>query len=216
MVGITISNSTPVMAAWGGCGSAIGNNPISIAAPYRSGRPLVLDIAMSRVAGGKVRLAARNGEKIPRGWIIDSRGRDTENPDDLPNGGALLPLGEHKGFAFAVMIEVLGAVITGSGMLGQIPFWVKDTRSPLNIGHAFIAIDIGSLMEPEEYYQRVEWMVDTLKNSALAEHSSGIFMPGELEWQIEEERKTAGIPITPEVWEDLEGVSRRYDEPLRT
>ena len=141
---------------------------------------------------------------------------ETTDPHDLTSGGALLPFGEHKGFALAIMLEVLGGVLAGSGMLGQIPFFVEDTRSSLDIGHAFIAIDIASLMDPDEFQGRLRWMVQTLKGSPPAEGSAGIFMPGELELQIEEERKAQGIPISPEVYRDLEGLSSRYHEPLPT
>lgn len=114
------------------------------------------------------------------------------------------------------MLELLSGVVTGAGMLGQIPFWLENTDFPLNIGHSFIAIDIASLMDPEELSGRIEWMVDTLRRSPIAEGSAGIFMPGELEWQREEERRARGIPISPEVYQDLQELASRYQESLRT
>ena len=216
MIGISISNVTPVMAAWGGRGSVIGNNPLSIAAPRKHGYPLVLDIAMSGVAGGKVRLAAKNQQKIPLGWIVDAAGRPTDDPQQLTSGGALVPFGEHKGFALGVMLEVLAGALTGSGMLGQIPFWMANMESSLNIGHAFFAVDIVALMDLEEFYRRVDWIVDSLKGSPVGEDSPGIFMPGEMEWEMEQKRRSDGIPVSPEVYRDLEELSSRYHVPLNS
>jgi LDH2 family malate/lactate/ureidoglycolate dehydrogenase len=214
MIGFSITNSTNVMVAWGGAKAVIGNNPLSIAVPYQKSKPLVLDISMSKIAGGKVRLAAKNKQKIPKGWIVDHYGKDTENPEDLPNGGALLPLGEHKGYGLAFMIEVLSGVLTGAGMLRQIPFWVKDPQTPLNIGHCFAALDIESFITLNSFKKRLSWIVHEMKSSSLAEGSQKIYIPGEKEWEIEEKRRREGIPISEEVWKDLKKLSKKYKEAL--
>jgi len=214
MIGFSITNSTNVMVAWGGAKAVIGNNPLSIAVPYQKGKPLVLDISMSRIAGGKVRLAAKNKQKIPKGWIVDQYGRDSENPEDLPHGGALLPLEGHKGYGLAFMIEVLSGVLTGAGMLRQIPFWVKDLQTPLNIGHCFAALDIERFITLASFKERLDWIVHEIKSSPLAEGSQRIYIPGEKEWEIEEKRRREGIPISEEVWEDLKKLSKIYQESL--
>lgn len=214
MIGISMSNSTPVMAAWGGSKRIIGNNPLSIACPYQEGKPIVLDISMSKVAGGKVRLAAKNIQKIPKDWIIDQKGRKTENPNDFPGGGALLPFGEHKGYGLAVIIEILTGVLTDAGMLRQIPLWIKNMVDPLNVGHCFIAIDIEAFMDLTNFKERLDWLVQELKSSPLAEGSKGVFMPGEMELEIERERRKDGIPISEEIWQDLKKLSKKYQESL--
>jgi len=212
MIGFSITNATNVMVAWGGAKAVIGNNPLSIAVPYQKGKPLVLDISMSKIAGGKVRLAAKNKQKIPKGWIVDYYGKDTENPDDLPNGGALLPLGEHKGYGLAFMIEVLSGVLTGAGMLRQIPFWVKDLQTPLDIGHCFAALDIESFITLASFKERLSWIVHEMKSSSLAEGFQKIYIPGEKEWEIEVKRRREGIPISEEIWKDLKRLSKNYQE----
>jgi LDH2 family malate/lactate/ureidoglycolate dehydrogenase len=214
MIGLSMSNGPPVMAAWGGAKGVICNNPLSIAAPYQAGRPIVLDIAMSRVAGGKVRLAAKNNQKIPIGWIIDRHGRNTENPNDLPEGGALLPFGEHKGYGLTVMLEILTGVLTGAGMMGQIPLWIKEIQSPLNVGHCFMAISIECFMDLGSFKERLNWVIQEIRSSPLAEGAKGVFFPGELELRVEEERRGMGIPISEGVWRDLKGMSEAYKEPL--
>jgi len=216
MIGFSATNTGPVMAAWGGTQRIIGNNPFSIAVPYQEGKTIVLDIAMSKVAGGKVRLAAKNNRKIPRGWIIDKQGRETENPHDLPDGGALLPFAEHKGYGLAFMMEIISGALVGAGMLRMIPRWFKEVKKPLDIGHCFAAIDIESFMELEEFKERLQWLIQEIKSSALSEGSRGVLFPGELEMRTEEERIVNGIPISENIWQDLKDLSRAYGEPLPT
>ena len=208
MIGLSVTNAGPVMAVWGGAKRVIGNNPLSIAVPYQEGTPIVLDIAMSRVAGGKVRLAAKNNQKIPKGWVIDKQGRDTENPHDLPEGGALLPFGEHKGYGLAFMMEIVSGALVGSGMLGMIPLWFRETKTPLNVGHCFAAIDIEGFMDSGQFRERLDWLIKEIKSSPLSEGSQGVFIPGELELMVEDDRTKNGIPVSENVWQDLEKLSQ--------
>lgn len=213
MIGVVTSNATPVMAAWGGVEAAIGNNPLSIGVPHREGPPIIFDAAMSKVAGGKVRLAAENDETIPEGWIVDEYGRPTTDPNDILDG-ALLPFGEHKGFALAVMVEILSAVVTGAGMLHQNPFWAKDLDAPLDVGHSFLAIDAARLIEPDEFARRLSWMVGSLRASGRTNGEDRVRMPGELEAETAERRRDHGIPVSTQVWTTLGGLSDRYDVAL--
>jgi LDH2 family malate/lactate/ureidoglycolate dehydrogenase len=215
MIGLSVSNTGPVMAAWGGAKRIIGNNPLSIAVPHQVGKPIVLDISMSRVAGGKVRLAAKNNQKIPKGWIIDKQGKETENPHDLPEGGALLPFGEHKGYGLAFMTEIVSGALVGSDMLGMIPLWFKETKTPLNIGHCFAAIDIEGFMDLEQFKQRMDWLIKEIKSSPLSEGSHGVFIPGELELMVEDDRTKNGIPVSENVWRDLKKLGQTHGETLK-
>jgi LDH2 family malate/lactate/ureidoglycolate dehydrogenase len=214
MVGLTTSNTTQNTAAWGGAKKIIGNDPLSIAVPYRDGEPLVFDISMSQAAGGKIKLAAKNNQKVPLGWGIDKLGRMTDNPNEIINGGARLPFGEHKGYGLAVMLEILNGVLTGAGMLSQITSWSKYPENPTNIGHCFAAVDIASFMDMAEFQQRLEWFVKEIKRSPLMEGSKGIFMPGEIEIGIEKERREKGIPISQKVWVELVEIAKNYQEEL--
>ena len=214
MIGIVLSNSASVMTAWGGARRIIGNNPLAFVAPYEPGKPILLDIAMSGVAGGKVRLYAKNNKKIPKGWILNKDGQNTTNPNELLAGGTLLPFGQHKGYGLAVAIEILTGVMTGAGMLTQIPLWIKDMTNPLNIGHVFIAINIADLMDFESYKERLYWMIQKLKSSPLAEGFNQIYFPGEIEQSTLDQRTTEGIPLSEEIWNDLIGLSRRYGVEL--
>lgn len=214
MVGISMTNGLPVMAAWGSAKGAIGNDPLSIAVPYKKGEPVVLDIAMSKVAGGKVRLAAKNKQKIPQNWIIDIQGKKTDDPNDLAKGGALLPFGEYKGYGLAVMVEILVGVLTGAGRLKEVKSWLKTPNAPIYTGHCFIAINIESFIPLEDFKERLDWVVKELKSSPLAEGSKGVFVPGEIEYEEELKRKEKGIPISEQIWKDLQKLSEDYQEPL--
>ncbi len=214
MIGFSMTGNTQVMAAWGGANKVIGNNPISVAVPYKEDMPIVLDISMSTVAGGKVRLAAKNKERIPKDWIVDKNGEFSDDPNALAEGGALLPFGGHKGYGLAVIIEILSAVLTGGGLLGQVPMWIKDFEEPLNIGHMFGAINIENFIEYDLFLERLEYTVEQLKNSTVAKGFSKIYIPGEIEYEKEKVRKKDGIQISEEIYADLKKISDSYQVPL--
>lgn len=206
MIGIAGSNCPPNMAVWGGSKSAIGNNPLAIAVPTGRDYPLVLDIAMSVVSGGKVRLAALKGDKIPWDWILDGQGRRTDNPEDLGQTGTLLPLG-HKGSGLAIIIEVLTSILTNSAMLSEIGLWFRDTSIPINNGQFFMALDIEALLPLETFKKRVDRMIDELKSTPPMEGSSGVYMPGEIDYNAEKACMKNGVPVAPEVIKALNDLA---------
>jgi LDH2 family malate/lactate/ureidoglycolate dehydrogenase len=187
---------------WGGSKSSIGNNPLAVAVPTGKEYPLVLDIAMSVVAGGKVRLEAVKGNSIPWDWILDAQGRRTNNPNDLGDTGTLLPLG-HKGSGLAIMIEVLSSVLTNAGMLSEVGFWFRDTTTPINTGHFLMAINVEAMLPMRSFIERVNRMIDELKSTPPMEGSSEVFMPGELDYLQEKACVDAGVPLAPEVMANL-------------
>ncbi len=111
MIGIIFVKTIPVMAAYGGTGRLLGNNPMSFAIPAGKEKPIVVDFAMSVVAGGKVVYAADDGETIPSGWIFDTNGHQSTDPLDFIAGGALLPAAQHKGYSLALVMEVLAGIL---------------------------------------------------------------------------------------------------------
>jgi LDH2 family malate/lactate/ureidoglycolate dehydrogenase len=215
MIGLSSTNVTPVMSCVGGKGRAIGNNPLSIAVLRSDRSPVVLDMAMSEVSGGKIKLYSDAGQKIPKGWIVDHRGRDTENPSNYFKGGALLPVGAHKGYGLAVMLEILTGILAGANTLSSIPNWLEQPSTPLNISHCFMAMNISSFMKIESFHQRLESMIGKIKGAPRKESVADIYFPGELEMGVEAQRSKAGIPISETVWRTLTDLSRKYDEPLR-
>lgn len=204
MIGFAATNTPPVMAPWGGRKAFIGNNPLAIAVPTSEDFPMVLDISMSVVSGGKVRLAAVKREKIPQGWVLDGNGRPTENPDDFFPGGTLLPMGEHKGYGLAVILEMLSGVLTGAGILSEMPLWFSDTAIPTNTGHFFMAIDIDAFGDLNVFKERIHKLIHELKSCPSSEGSKEVLIPGEIEFCREQTCRKEGIPVSSEVLKNLD------------
>jgi LDH2 family malate/lactate/ureidoglycolate dehydrogenase len=210
MIGIAWTNGFPGMTAWGSRQNAIGNNPIALAAPSNKHGPIALDMALSVAAGGRIRVAAKKGEKIPGDWLLDRDGTPTDDPNALTAGGALLPLG-YKGFGLAVFGEILCGALTGARMLSEIPAWHKDTDATIGNGHVHIAIDIGRFVEPGEFKSRVDAMVDALKEAPRMPDVEAILMPGERAWQAQQANQRDGIPLPEPVVGDLRALAARLD-----
>lgn len=211
MIGIVWSNVTNVMAPWGGKSRVIGNNPLSIAIPAGEYDPIVLDMSMSKVSGGKVRVAAKNGEEIPLDWIINKEGKSTNNPNDLPDGGALMATG-YKGYGLAIVGEVLSGVLSGAGLLANIPVWFKHLEKPTNIGHMTMAIDINSFIDIEDFKEKVDYIIKELKSSSKAEDYQEILVPGEPEFREKRLREEKGnIELSGEILNDLDELAQKHD-----
>jgi LDH2 family malate/lactate/ureidoglycolate dehydrogenase len=207
MVGFASTNAPPVMAPWGGMAQSIGNNPVAFAIPTRTPPAIVLDMSMSRVAGGRVRLAAKKGERIPEGWIVDKHGVPSTDPADLPEG-ALLAEG-HKGYGLAVIVEALCGALSGAAMLSEIPNWLFQPTKATNTGHAFIAIDIDHFVDVDEFLDRIETMRAELHAVPPAAGVERVLLPGDIEARLTAER-AEGLPVPAEVHADLLELGRRY------
>ncbi len=209
MLGICWTNGFPGMAPWGGRSNTIGNNPIAFAAPSGSQGPIVLDMALSVAAGGKVRLAAKNQQRIPRDWLVDKDGAATDDPTALTDGGALLPMG-YKGFGMAVFGEILCGALSDARMLGEIPAWFRDTADTVGNGHLHIAIDIARFVDPAQFRARVDAMVTLLKATPLMPGVQEILMPGERAWRAQQQQQRDGIPLPRAVAADLQALAQRH------
>jgi LDH2 family malate/lactate/ureidoglycolate dehydrogenase len=192
LIGITFSNASPRLAPWGGVTPVYGNNPWSIAAPWSGPFPIVLDIANSVVAFSKILTAQKKGETIPEGWALDVRGQSTTDPHLAE---VLLPIGGHKGYGIAVMIEILTGVLSGSA-IGQEVGRYNSLKEGQNVGHTFLAVNIDALMPRQEFNERLETFVAQLKSADLAEGVAGIQLPGEPEYRCRLNREKEGIPLS--------------------
>lgn len=173
MVGIVITSSGPAIAPEGGNKSIFGTNPICCAFPTEEGN-VVLDMAISAVARGKIRLAEKNGEKIPFGWAVDKEGNPTDDPVKAIEGN-MLAIGGVKGFGLAMVIDLLAGLLSGSAFGGSIkPLGAKDGYS--RHGHMMVAIDIESLMSMDEYKEKIAEFVANIKSCG---EPGAIYLPGE-------------------------------------
>ena len=210
MIGISMSNVDSNMAVTGSAGKVIGNNPFSYAAPAGKEKPIVFDIAMSVAAGGKINIAAKEGKSISLGLIIDKDGNSSINPNDYINGGALLPFTGHKGYGFALMVEILAGVITGNALTKDIPSWVSNLSDPSPEGFNFIAINIDSFMPIKDYKARVDALIKQIKNSKKAKGVKRIYLPGEIEHEKEEYSRANGIVLNNVTFESLKSLAKDF------
>jgi ureidoglycolate dehydrogenase (NAD+) len=151
MIGLAMANDIPSVAAPGSRGAVIGSNPIAYAIPAGKGDPLLLDISIATVAGGKVFAACKRREPIPDGWLIGPDGRPTRDGSLYPSQASLAPMSGHKGYGIGLLIEALSGVLTGAGVMHQVGSWLFDDPSePTHHGAAFLVVNVESIMPDGE------------------------------------------------------------------
>jgi LDH2 family malate/lactate/ureidoglycolate dehydrogenase len=176
-VGIAVSNSDAAMAPLGSLAPILGTNPLAIAAPAAEGEEVPsLDIATSVAAQGRITLAERAGASIPRGWAIGPDGAATVDPATAL-AGALLPVGAHKGFGLAFMIDVIAGCLAGSGISPEIPNDLVDPQ-PQRIGHAFFAVSVDALADRDEYADSLVRLSNAVRSAPRAEGTPSFMTPG--------------------------------------
>jgi uncharacterized oxidoreductase len=210
MIGIILSNSAGNnVAPCGGIDPLYGTNPLSVAIPSGLGRPILLDMSTSIVAGGKVRIAKARGERIPEGWIVDSQGRPSTNPADLYDDGkcigALLPFGGAKGSGIGLVLEVLGGVLAGAGC-------GPESRGN---GPIMMAIDVAAFMPVEEFRIKVDRFIMKVKSSRKSSGVSEILLAGEPEFNTREKRLREGIFVEDGTWKQVEQIAKDLRIELR-
>jgi len=190
---ILTTNGSPAMAPWGGLDKAVGANPWSFAAPDGRGDAAVLDIANTGVARGKIYAAAEKGEELPDGWALDAQGRPTTDPAAALDGGVVLPMGGHKGYAISFMMDVFSGVLTGSSFgLDVGGPWQPDAHS--GAGHVAIAIDIAAFQPAAEFDRKMDALIAQVKGVRRAPDAGEILYPGELENRHRAEGRGIHLP----------------------
>ncbi len=198
-IGVAFTNSSPGMAPFGGTTPILGVNPLAVGVPAGRRPAVVLDMAMSEIARGKMRLAAMHGEPIAEGLGVDKEGKPTRDGMAVFGGGAVHPFGGPKGSALAIWTEIMGGVMTGAAFAGEMKSLYEDFSGPQRIGHVFMAIRPDLFMPMTAFKQRMDTMIERLKDSHPAEGRDEVLMPGEPEARREKERLRTGIPLTAEV-----------------
>ena len=203
MIGMVMSTGNPIMAITGSAEATIGNNPFAYAVPAGKYDTLMMDVAMSAVADGKVQVAKATGKLLDPGCILDKDGNPSVIPDDYLNGGVLLPFGAHKGYGLSVMVECMAGILSGAALTHDINSWNKTPGHCGNTGHIFIAMDIAKMMEVSDYEKSVETMIEQFKSAKKAEGVQEIFYPGELELR-RAAQAGENVFLLPSTWEKLE------------
>lgn len=213
MVGIAMTNVAPNMSMPGVRKPITGNNPIAVAVPTFGDFPFSLDISLSAVAGGKLIVAAKNGEEIPLGWATDRDGNPTT---DARQGfeGFLLPVGAHKGFGLSLVVDILSGVITGGAFQDHLKGMYKHPESPSLTAHLMLVINPLVLLSREQLAARMAEFVDNLKATPVNPGADEILLPGELEYRTECERRRDGIPLPQAVFEELTRIGNEIDRSI--
>jgi L-2-hydroxycarboxylate dehydrogenase (NAD+) len=225
LIGWAMTNSTKLVAPLWGAERMLGTNPIAIAFPGKLEPPIVIDLATSAAAYGKIEMARRNREAIPRGWGIDRQGLDTTNPDDPVEGGALLPLGSdrerggHKGYALAMMVDILSCVLSGANWGPFAPPFALRQEIPersvgKGIGHFFGALRIDGFIDPNLFKSQVDDYIRVFRATKPAPGTAGPLIPGDPEREAEQLRRESGVPLILPVIEELRDISAKTGIPL--
>lgn len=215
LIGIVLTNSEPVMSAPGSRGSVISNSPFSYGVPGPDGRHMVLDIALSVTAGSRIAMAHERDESIPEGWLTDPEGQPTTDASYIYKGGALVPVGSHKGWGLALLVETLSGVLSGAGILTQVLRYYAFPEHPAQTGHAIITIDPETFMPREEFDARFKRMLDEVHAAPRITGADRILVPGEIEFEHEAKSRAGGLELDAHTWSTLLGLaeeSGRSDE----
>ncbi len=216
MIGMAMTNTVAGVVAPGSTKPAVGTNPLAVAVPAGKKAPFVLDMATSVVAAGKLEMARREGTSIPEGWAIDKKGKPITDPAKRVRGeGGLLPLGgtptlgSYKGFGLGVLVDILCGVLSGSSAS---ILWESTPETRGNAGNHFLgALRIDSFLPVENFKKSMDEMIEAFEALPTLPGVKKIYVAGEVEQEIEEERRANGIPLHPNVVASLQELAKELD-----
>ena len=192
------SNATTTIAPWGGSDARLGNSPVGFGVPNPGGKPFLLDMAISVAARAKIRNALKSGESIPDTWATDKGGRTTTDPAAALDG-FLLPIGGHKGYGLALLVDLFAGLLSGAAYLTHVKSWVDAPDEPQNLGHFFILIDTRRLGSTAWLAERMNDFAAILHDSPPAEASRPVLVPGEIELNNLARHRRDGLALDPAV-----------------
>lgn len=195
LVGLILGNSPAAIAPYGGSKPLFGTNPIAFAAPRASQPPLVIDLSLSKVARGKVMVAAKEQRAIPEGWGLDANGQPSTDPKAVL-AGSMLAMGEAKGAALVLMVEILAAALTGSNFGFEASSFFDDKGQPPNVGQTLLCLD-PQMLSGGLFAERLEALV-----SAIVAQD-GTRLPGTRRLDLRERAKTDGIAVSDTLYQEL-------------
>lgn len=192
---MVFTNASASMPPWGGRDPILGTSPFAAGAPGGALPPFVLDMAPAVAARGKIRLAAKRGDRIPEGWGLDKEGRNTTDPHAVLDDGVVLPIGGPKGSALSMMMDIFGGVFTGSAFAGDVTNHTTEYTKPQDVGHFLMAIKPDLFMSMDTFRARMDVLVGRVKAVRRAEGFDEILVSGEPEARKEADRLRTGIAL---------------------
>jgi LDH2 family malate/lactate/ureidoglycolate dehydrogenase len=222
MIGIALTNASPLVAPTFSTERLLGTNPICVCIPAGKEPPFVADMATTTAANGKLEILQRKNQKAPEGWIQNKEGNISTNPHELKGGGALLPLGgdkehgSHKGYALGAVVDILSAVLSGANYASWVPPFVSflpvaEDLPGKGIGHFFGAMRIDAFRPKEDFKKHMDQWIHRFRTAETIEGQDRVLIPGDPEREMEVERKRNGIPLLKAVVEDLHYLAERFD-----
>jgi (2R)-3-sulfolactate dehydrogenase (NADP+) len=188
LLALAFANTPKAIAPWGGRQPVLGTNPLAFAAPRRDKPPIVVDLALSQVARGKILTASQKGEPIPAGWAVDEHGSPTTDAK-LALKGALQPIGGAKGAALALMVEILAVALTGAVLSSQASSFFDAEGPPSGVGQLIIAIDPGAFAGSDLFLDRLAVLARTIESDAAAR------LPGSRRLALRERAQRDGVAV---------------------
>ena len=205
LIGLAFTSTGAVVAPFGGSEKQLGTNPICVAVPAGTHRPVIFDAATSNAAFNKIFFAYTEGRTIPSDWAITADGRPTENPADvIEHGGVLLPFGSYKGYGLSLIVQIITTLLSGTDVTtGSADDVTENTRK---IAYNFMALDISHFTNPGDFKRNLDFTLDRLKNSKKRPDAEEIFIPGEIEFNLYEKSKEEGLVLFDGVEKSLSNV----------
>ena len=198
LVALVFTNSPKAINFWGGREPMMGTNPIAFAAPRASAEPLVIDLALSKVARGKILAAKNAGEKIPDSWALNADGEPTDDPSEAMQG-SMLPIGDAKGAALVLMVEILAAALTGSNFGYEASSFFDAEGDPPGIGHTIIVFD-PAMTSGGRFPERMGNVIDAI------EHTDGARLPGTTRLEYRKKAVENGVEISSALYKNIEKI----------
>jgi len=201
------------MAPWGGVDPILGNNPFSIAFPTGGAFPIVLDMACSNAARGKIIVAAKDGTPIPPDWATGADGHPTTDPVEALKG-LVLPIGGAKGYALTLTVGLLSTMLSGGAFGSEMSHMYEEPGTAQNVGHLFGVLPVAAFEDPEHYRARMAKAIADIKGVRRAEGVETIYLPGEREHLALLRNRANGIPVNRAVVEELRMLGARHGVTL--
>jgi len=226
MIGIAMTNASPLVAPALSIERMLGTNPMCYVFPAGSENPVVVDMATSAAANGKLELAQYLNKPIPDGWAQDKEGNPSVDPFELKKGGSLLPLGgdrdhgSHKGYALGAVVDIFSGVLSGANFGPWVPPFVSfldPDPNPvgLGLGHFFGALRVDGFRPVGEFKKSMDTWIKRFKQAKPAGGQEKVIIPGEPELEIEKHRSTYGIPLMDSILNDLNALSKTFAVPTQ-
>jgi LDH2 family malate/lactate/ureidoglycolate dehydrogenase len=219
MIGFSMTNASPLVAPTNAIERMLGTNPICIAVPAGKEQPFVIDMATSNAANGKLEIAQRNNKSIPLGWVQTETGKESTDANELKRGGALLPLGGHKGYGLGAVVDILSAVLSGANYGPWVPPFVSFLAPLPNlpgegIGHFVGAMRVDAFRPKEDFKTHMDNWIQRFKTAQRIDPDVEVLIPGEPEFRMQQERSMSGFGLNQNVVNDLLDLAKKFDLTL--